>query len=238
VSEALPTGGERRDAWRSEPKVAAWELSLREAGCTLDHLELLRGLHKRDGSLLFALVKATGLDPEGRPLLPYALLRGPACVVVPVITVAETGEEQFLMVRQRRMGHGRMALEFPAGMLDRDLHDPLGVAQRELLEETGLEALAEKFFLLHPHALYSSPGLSDESVWFYGCRLTLPRQACEALHGGTAGEAHEGEHIEVVMMNRDVVQQQTDSLQTLLALHLYEAWRATGGSQNQRLMPR
>jgi 8-oxo-dGTP pyrophosphatase MutT (NUDIX family) len=211
--------------WRSEPKVAAWEQSLREAGCNLNRLELLRGLYKRDGTLLFALIQATGTDPEGRPLLPYALLRGPACVVVPAITVAETGEEKFLVVRQRRMGHGRWALEFPAGMLDRDVHDPLGVAQRELHEETGLHAGVETFFLLHPHALFSSPGLSDESIWFYGCRLTLPLKACEALHGGTAGEAHEGEHIEVSLMTRDELKPKTDSLQTLLALHLYESWK-------------
>lgn len=226
----MSAGPENR-LWREAPKVAAWEASLREAGCTLHDLELLRGLYKRNGSLLFALVKADGIDPEGRPLLPYALLRGPACVVVPAITVAETGEEKFLVVKQRRMGHGRLALEFPAGMLDDTLHDPQGVAQRELQEETGLEVAAKQFFLLHPHALYSSPGLSDESVWFYGCRLTLPQKVGEALHGGLAGEAHEGEHIEVALITRDALKKQTDSLQTLLALHLYDAWVA--GSAHQ-----
>lgn len=214
---------EAMESWRLAPKVVTWEKSLRAAGCTLQNLELLRGLYKRNGSLLFALVKATGTDPEGRPLLPYALLRGPACVVVPAITVAETGEVKFLMVRQRRMGHGREALEFPAGMLDETLHDPLGVAQRELQEETGLEVGAHGFFLLHPHALYSSPGLSDESIWFYGCQLTLSQAACEALHGSLAGEAHEGEHIEVALMRAEEIVAHTDSLQTLLALRLFEA---------------
>jgi 8-oxo-dGTP pyrophosphatase MutT (NUDIX family) len=216
-------------AWRQSPKVMAWEKSLLAAGCTLQQLELLHGLYKRDGSLLFALVKATGHDPDGHPLLPYALVRGPACVVVPVITVIETGERKFLMVNQRRLGHGRVSLEFPAGMLDETLGDPQGVAQKELHEETHVLAPREDFKLLHPCALYSSPGLNDESIWFYTCSLKLSAAACEQLHEAHAGEASEGEHIRVELLSRHEILPRLDSLQAVLALHLYDAFASKNG---------
>lgn len=211
--------------WRQAPKVKAWENALREAGCNLQELELLQGLRKRDQSLLFALVRAKGEDGEGRPLLPYALLRGSACVVVPAVTVAETGEELLLTVWQRRIAHGRLSLEFPAGMLDETLHDPVGVARRELEEETGLVVRREQLLPLVQRPLYSSPGLSDESIWFYVCPVTLTRKQCDTFHGRDAGAAHEGEHIRVALMTRQELAAQTDSLQTRLALHLFEAWK-------------
>lgn len=211
--------------WRQAPKVRAWEKALLDAGCTLQELELLQGLRKRDQSLLFALVQAKGKDPEGRPLLPYALLRGSACVVVPAITVAETGEELLLTVWQRRIAHGRLSLEFPAGMLDETLHDPVGVARRELEEETGLVVRREQLLPLVQRPLYSSPGLSDESIWFYVCPVTLTRKQCDTFHGSDTGAAHEGEHIRVALMTRQELAVQTDSLQTRLALHLFEAWK-------------
>ena len=78
-------------SWRETPKVKAWEQNLRGAGCSLDSLSPLNLLNKGDGDLLFALLEAKGRDPEGRPLLPYVLLRGPACVVVPACRNRSTG---------------------------------------------------------------------------------------------------------------------------------------------------
>jgi 8-oxo-dGTP pyrophosphatase MutT (NUDIX family) len=209
-------------AWREAPKVKAWEQSLRESGCSLDSLTPLNLLNKRDGELLFALVEARGRDAENRLLLPYALLRGPACVVIPVCRNRQNGESRFLMVRQRRIGHGGLSLEFPAGMLDGDLHDPAGTAVRELEEETGLHVDRSALTPLWGKPLYSSPGLSDESIYFFTVEIEMDNEAWRRLEGGKGGHAHEGEYITTTLKTFAEAAAELTSIQPLMAFLLYQ----------------
>ncbi len=208
-------------AWRNAAKVKAWEQSVRDAGCSLENVEPVNLIHRRDGDLLFALVKASGRDPEGKPLLPYALLRGPACVVVPVLRNCSTGTKRFLMIRQRRIGHGGMSLEFPAGMLDEDLHDPAGMAVRELEEEANLKVDRSALTPLWDRPLFSSPGLSDEAIYFYSTEAELEDDAWNALEGGETGHAHEGEYITTTLKTFAEATAEITSLQPLLGFLMY-----------------
>jgi len=209
------------DSWRDSPKVRAWEESLLTAGCSLESVEPLKILDKRSGDLLFALIEAKGRDPEGKPLLPYALIRGPACVVVPVCRNQGTGERRFLMIRQRRIGHGHMSLEFPAGMLDSDLKDPAGVAVRELEEETGLTVKPSQLRPLWNSALFSSPGLSDESIYFFTAEIETKEKVWETLEGKSAGHADEGEYITTTLKTYAEASLELNSIQPLMGFMLY-----------------
>lgn len=57
-----------------------------------------------------------------------------------------TADDQVVMVRQYRHGCGRVFLELPGGLMDKEDLSPHLTAQRELLEETGYSA--ENFTLL------------------------------------------------------------------------------------------
>ncbi len=207
--------------WREMPQVKAWEESLRQEGNSLESLKPLNILRKRDGSPLFALVQAEGKDPEGKPLMPYALLRGPACVVVPVCRNRDTGEKRFLMIQQRRIGYGGLSLEFPAGMLEGDFSDPVATAVRELEEETGLRIEASRLMPLWDGALFSSPGLSDESIYFYSVEIDLDDSDFKALEGGEAGHAHEGEFIITKLKTFAEGMAGLASIQPLMGFFLY-----------------
>jgi len=74
------------------------------------------------------------------------------------------------MVRQRRIGNGNLSLEFPAGMLDAEVDNPLGVATREFIEETGLGISASDLFPLFDKKLFSSVGASDEGIFLLRLR--------------------------------------------------------------------
>jgi 8-oxo-dGTP pyrophosphatase MutT (NUDIX family) len=201
--------------------VRAWEGKLRGEGWALDSLEPRDILNRRHGGgMLFALLNAEGRDPEGKPLLPYVLLRGAACVVVPVVKNRDTGEKKFLMILQRRVGSGDLSLEFPAGMVDGD-GDPAGTALRELEEETGLRAEPGSLAPLWDKPLYSSPGLSDESIHFYAVDLELGDAECRALEGGAAGHADEGEHITTTLKTFAEAAGAITSLQPLLGFFLH-----------------
>jgi ADP-sugar diphosphatase len=153
-------------------------------------------------------------------LLPYVLLRGHAAVVVPVCVNRDTGERRFLMIRQRRVGNGTMSLEFPAGMVDGH-DDPATTALRELEEETGLRTEPAALVPLWDKGLCSAPGLSDEAIHFFAVELTLDDAAWRALEGGSAGHAHEGEHITTTLKTYAEAVPEITSIQPLTGFFLY-----------------
>jgi 8-oxo-dGTP pyrophosphatase MutT (NUDIX family) len=63
------------------------------------------------------------------------LLKAPPWVGV----VCLTRDQELVLVRQYRHGHGGTSLELPAGVIDRE-EDIVVAARRELEEETGFEA--------------------------------------------------------------------------------------------------
>jgi ADP-sugar diphosphatase len=206
--------------WRELPMVRAWEDALNTEQWAVDSLKPLDILGRRDGAPLFALLEARGTDPEGKPLLPYVLIRGHAAVIVPVCMHRDTGERRFVMVRQRRVGNGTMSLEFPAGMVDGH-DDPATTALRELEEETGLRADAASLVPLWDKGLCTSPGLSDEAVSFFAVELTLDDAAWHALEGGSAGHAHEGEHITTTLKTYAEAAPEVTSIQPLTGFFLH-----------------
>lgn len=219
---------------RQSPKFKVWKRNIESSGCVIRKLESLQELCKPDGSLLFALLKSRVEDPKGRPLPAYALLRGGASLVVPVVENAVTGERKFLMIRQRRIGHGHASLEFPAGMLDKDVGDPAGVALRELREETGLDIAPEDLHSLCDKGLYSSPGLDDETIHFFTCHIVLSPESIANLDGSEKGEADEHEYIQTSLWTIAEALPEMDSLQARLALYLYGEYKQRRSNGNGR----
>jgi 8-oxo-dGTP pyrophosphatase MutT (NUDIX family) len=206
----------------SSPKIAAWKKMVSAAGCTIRRLSPLHLLYRKNGDLLFALLEADVVSSEGTRLPNIIFIRGDACLIVPLMRNSATGEERFLMIRQRRIGSGLLSLEFPAGMLDNDTDDPLGVAIRELAEETGLTIAAEELFPLCDRKLFSSVGASDEGIYYFGCVKELDNERFRTLAGTTTGSPDENEHISVTLVTRNEAEAEASSLQVHLGLYLFE----------------
>ena len=213
--------GDAQGALFGSPKYQAWKRTVEGNGCTVGKVDLISGLPKRDGTLLFALIKADVRDPSGRPLPAYALLRGHAVIIVTEAVNRDNGERRFVMIRQRRIGSGAETLEFPAGMTDEDIGDPLGVALKELEEETGLQARPDQVFPLSPRPLYTSSGLNDEAIHYFGCTLELPGDRYHALEASETGKAEEGEFIRVCLVGHEEALPQVDSVQVRLGFSLW-----------------
>ncbi len=206
----------------TEPKVSSWINSLTQAHCTINAITPLSVQTKQNGELLFAYLNADVTAPEGYKLLPIIFLRGDAVVVVPEITNSDTGEKKFLMVEQRRIASGELHLEFPAGMLDRDINNPAKVVLKELYEETGLQIAEAELHLLHDRALFSSPGASDEKIWFFGARVALSDSEFRTLHGRITGAHDENEHIRTVLACKNDFLERNESAQAMLAYQLFQ----------------
>jgi 8-oxo-dGTP pyrophosphatase MutT (NUDIX family) len=74
----------------------------------------------------------------GAALDPWYMLDLPDWVHV----LALTADDRAVMVRQWRPGLGAASLEMPGGAMDPGDADPVAAGRRELLEETGYDALA------------------------------------------------------------------------------------------------
>lgn len=220
-----PTAGESEALLRA-PKYRAWKRSVARNGCALRSVESLQELSKPDGSLLFALLRTRMEDPQGRPLPAYALIRGHAVLIVTEVINRASGERKFLMLRQWRIGNGGEALEFPAGMLDEDVGDPLGVALKELKEETGLVARRDQMIPLAERPLFSSPGLDDEAIHYFGCSLELSPDEFASLQGGETGKAEEQEYIRMELRDYPDALKEVDSLQVRLGFALWFEYRS------------
>jgi 8-oxo-dGTP pyrophosphatase MutT (NUDIX family) len=212
-------------SYTEEPKVKKWQQRLTAQSCTVASLSPLQLLHKPNGELLFGLFEADVRDREGTRFPKYVCIRGDACIIVPLVIHARTGQQRFVMIRQPRIGSGKHSLEFPAGMLDRHADDPLFVAQKELTEETGLTVPQEYFSPLWDKELYSSVGLLDEGIHYFGCQLVGDDALFTRLEGSRCGAQDEEEHIRVTLQSREEALKEASTTQTLLGLSLYEQAR-------------
>jgi ADP-ribose pyrophosphatase len=96
-------------------------------------------------------------EPFGRLVLEH-----PGASVI----LAVDDQDRALCLWQYRHPIGRSLLQLPAGLCDVEGEEPLGVAQRELVEEGGFEA-AEWTHLV---SAYSSPGISQEVGHYFLAR--------------------------------------------------------------------
>ncbi len=219
-----------KDDFLNEPKISAWRKRLTNSGCTIHEIKPMAIYFRPDGELLFALLRAEVIDPDGRKIPPVIFIRGNACIIVPLIINSTTGKEKFIMVEQRRIATGAVTLEFPAGMLDRNINKPAQTALKELYEETGLTIQPDALVPLTDEPLYSSPGASDEGIYYYGCILTLDTDAFNSFEGRITGEASEHEYIRVTLKTRQEAEKELTSLQARLGIFLFEDYRKKANS--------
>ena len=93
----------------------------------------------------------------------HSALREVACHPGASAVVALDDDNNIILVQQYRAPVGRLTLEIPAGKFDHVGEDPLLCAQRELSEETGLDA--EHWQKLT--VLETTPGFCNERIHIY-----------------------------------------------------------------------
>jgi hypothetical protein len=108
-------------------------------------------------------------------------------------------------------------------MLDRNVDDPAGVAIEELFEETGVRIAVSDLFPLSDKVLYTSPGLQDEGVYYFGSILEMTDKEFKSLEGRTAGNPSEEEKIRVTLKTGEEIAGLTNAAQVLLGLFLFKA---------------
>lgn len=176
-------------------KIILWKDRLERNGNKVNGVEELYSKYRPDGSLLFALVNADAVSPDGDKLLPLCFIKGEVVCVLICLIDAETREKYLVLVQQRRICDGSLTYEHPAGMLDSET-DPYAVGIREVKEETGIEISREQVVHLNPDkALFPTTGTSDEAMYLLYTELVLPARTIWSFHLQQKGEVSENESI-------------------------------------------
>jgi 8-oxo-dGTP pyrophosphatase MutT (NUDIX family) len=137
-------------------------------------------------ALPFALRADVVRRPDAGDEEPFTrvVLEHPGAVVV----LAVDDEERVLCLRQYRHPARMRMLELPAGLLDVAEEEPRAAAERELLEEAGLEAREWTPLV----SAYSSPGISTELIHYFVAR------GVREAHRGDFEAAHEEADMETL----------------------------------------
>ena len=96
--------------------------------------------------------------PNGDTALREIVRHNGASAIVPV-----DDQGMVTLVRQHRAAIGQCTWEIPAGKLDTPTEDPFAAAQRELEEETGLQAAHWQKLT----CIYTTPGFCNEQISIY-----------------------------------------------------------------------
>lgn len=137
---------------------------------------------------------------RGEKIIPHEEKKTDAVVVVPIYC-CDDGSHKLVCTNEFRIPIGAREIGFPAGLVDeKDYAEANGshkkamqaAARRELKEETGLDVI--DFPLISPPNLYSSAGLTNESISYVFC-------FCDGTPSKAGLEA--GEDIDVMLLGLD-----------------------------------
>lgn len=174
----------------------------------------------------------------GRKVPGVVFLRGGAVSVLPLLTCSESGEKWVVCARQPRLAVGSGSfLELPAGMID-DAGSFVGVAAKELAEETGIiiepsdlidmTALAsEQPSSNHAsdnanRGLYPSVGACDEFLRLFFVHKSVTRSFLDSLHNKLTGNPDENEQITLQLVPYEHLWRATHDAKTLASAGLLE----------------
>ena len=185
----------KSNAWTC-PLFQNWFSGFVKSGCLIKHLFLKSKIIKDDGEIYSLLLEIKYVTPEGFKQTRSILLRGCACVVVPIVRIEN--QSSFLLVQQRRVINGNFSLEYPAGKIETD-KTPIEAAQEELHQECGIHLPTEKFLPLSEPLNVCESAFDETAIWFYCYLDNFNAEAM--LANNSYGENSNGEYTHLKLVS-------------------------------------
>eukprot|EP01113_Clastostelium_recurvatum_P025562 TRINITY_DN3075_c0_g1_i2.p1 TRINITY_DN3075_c0_g1~~TRINITY_DN3075_c0_g1_i2.p1 ORF type:complete len:298 (-),score=89.60 TRINITY_DN3075_c0_g1_i2:34-852(-) len=189
------------------------------------HLQSIDMFGPRIGFLKF---KADVVNKDNQMVPGITFMRGGAVAVLVILKEEGSGAEHALLTVQPRVPIGTHAFpEIPAGMLDGS-GKFVGVAAKELKEETGIEIKEDELVDLTHLAygdkwpgMFPSPGGCDEYIKLFLYRQTVSPKYLHEIEGKLTGLIEEGETITLKVVPLDQLITQAPDAKTLASMALY-----------------
>jgi len=161
---------------------------------------------------------------NGTPIPGIVFIRGNSVAILVILTCE--GKRWVVWTKQPRFAIGSSCcVEIPAGMMD-DENNFVGVAAKELYEETGIKITGDK--LIHLGKMYPSPGGCDERIFLFYYEKDVSPVELASFQGKCTGNIKEGEVIILEIKPYENPIHSTDA-KALCAMFLYEHKKNSGG---------
>lgn len=188
---------------------------------------VIQGVDKFGVRVGFVKVNNTAsYNGSEKPVPGIAFLRGDSVAVLTILKC--NGERYVVCCMQPRMPAGRMMVEIPAGMMDAKKKGDeektfLGVAAKEMAEETGIELKESDLIDISPNGkLCPSIGGCDEKIKFYAYIKEVTPEYLKELNGKITGNFEEGELIRIKLIKYENLHKECDDMKAMTAMLLLE----------------
>lgn len=154
---------------------------------------------------------------NGKPIPGIVFIRGNS---VAILVILVCGRERWVVwTKQPRFAIGSSCcMEIPAGMMD-DENNFVGVAAKELAEETGIKITSDKLISLGD--MHPSPGGCDEKIRLFCYKQEVSPEELASFQGKCTGNFEEGEMITLEILRYEEIINSTDA-KALCAMLRYE----------------
>ena len=156
---------------------------------------------------------------NGKPVPGIVFSRGNSVCILPVLTC--NNQKYVICCLQPRMASGKIKCELPAGMMDGD-GNFIGVASKEMKEETGIEIKEHELRDLSNTLLYPSIGGCDEGIRFMLYKKDVTSEFLSELNGKITGNFEEGEVIKLKLIKYENLHLECDDMKAMTAMLLSE----------------
>ena len=161
---------------------------------------------------------------NGKPIPGIVFIRGNSVAILVILTCE--GKRWVVWTKQPRLAIGiSYCVEIPAGMMD-DENNFVGVAAKELAEETGIKITGDKLIPLGD--IHPSPGGCDEKIRLFCYEQDVSPAELATFQGKCTGNIEEGEMIKLVIMRYEETIKSEDA-KALCAMLRYERMKNSGG---------
>ena len=163
---------------------------------------------------------------NGKPIPGIVFIRGNS---VAILVILVCGRERWVVwTKQPRFAIGSSCcMEIPAGMMD-DENNFVGVAAKELAEETGIKITSDKLISLGD--MHPSPGGCDEKIRLFCYKQEVSPEELASFRGKCTGNFEEGEMITLEILSYEEIINSTDA-KALCAMLRYEHMKSGGAAE-------
>lgn len=163
---------------------------------------------------------------NGKPIPSIVFMRGDAVAILVILTCK--GKRWVVWTKQPRFAVGNSCfVEIPAGMMD-DQNNFVGVAAKELAEETGIKITSDKLISLGD--MHPSPGGCDEKIRLFCYKQEVSPEELASFQGKCTGNFKEGEMITLEILRYEEIINSTDA-KALCAMLRYEHMKSGGAAE-------
>jgi 8-oxo-dGTP pyrophosphatase MutT (NUDIX family) len=167
-------------------------------------------------NFLSALFDTKIKTSSGKVIDRFCLLVPESVVIVPVLDFKN--KNYTMMVYQQRVDDGTLALEFPAGAIQKN-ESPIAAARKEIIEELNLDIKLKNIKKLCNFPVRMDPSMTTNRAYFYYFKKKIDKNFFLKYQNSNSGNEKMNEFLKIKILNFDKLKK-VDTSSAIIGLKL------------------